>query len=107
MQSGAFLGYPIPLTPGEPLLSSPPLPLKGHKPFLGDVCWMLGAGTGSSVQPGCLLHSWGFLRILWGDWLGHRDHAELEGFWHSPVPPVMSGGWARGCRVGGWTPPPS
>lgn len=32
----------------------------------------------------------------WGDQPGHRNRAELEGCWHSPVPPVMLGGGQEG-----------
>lgn len=98
---GAFLGYPN----SSPSLfpPPPPLPLKGqHEPFLAGICLLdavLGAGTGSSLQPGCLLHSWGFLWILrvtsqvigtmlsWGD---------VGTFF---VLPVMCGGWARGTAL--------
>lgn len=53
---GAFPGYPNPLTPGHALLPSP----SRHEPFLAGICLLdavLGAGTGSRLQPGCLLHS--------------------------------------------------
>lgn len=72
MQVGSFPGVSKPTDLRTslslfPLQVPPPLPLKGqHEPFLVGICLsdaVLEAGTGSSLHPGCLLNSWGFLGV--------------------------------------------
>lgn len=94
-----FLGYPNPLTPGHALLSSHPAgitssPSEGtaSEPFLADICLLdavlysgLALAAVCSQDVSCIPGD------PWGDQPGHRNHAELEGWWHSPVPPLVVG----------------